>query len=36
MAKEVFPAFDKPKGPVVPESLAALRINGPAHIGMAP
>jgi len=36
MAKEVFPAFDQPKGPVVPESLAALRINGPAHIGMAP
>jgi alkanesulfonate monooxygenase SsuD/methylene tetrahydromethanopterin reductase-like flavin-dependent oxidoreductase (luciferase family) len=36
MAKEVFPAFDQPKGPVVPESLAELRINGPAHIGMAP
>jgi alkanesulfonate monooxygenase SsuD/methylene tetrahydromethanopterin reductase-like flavin-dependent oxidoreductase (luciferase family) len=36
MAKEVFPAFDQPTGPVVPESLATLRINGPAHIGMAP
>jgi alkanesulfonate monooxygenase SsuD/methylene tetrahydromethanopterin reductase-like flavin-dependent oxidoreductase (luciferase family) len=35
-AEGVFPEFEQPKGPVVPESIAELRINGPAHIGMAP
>jgi alkanesulfonate monooxygenase SsuD/methylene tetrahydromethanopterin reductase-like flavin-dependent oxidoreductase (luciferase family) len=35
-AEEVFPAFDRPTGEVVPHSLAALRIQGPAHAGMAP
>ncbi len=36
MAKEVFPAFEKPKGPVIPISLAAQRMSNPVHPGMAP
>ena len=35
-AKEVFPAFEQPKGPVVPESLAAQRAVRTAHVGTAP
>ena len=36
MAKEVFPAFEKPNGPVIPISLAAQRMSNPVHPGMAP
>ena len=35
-AKEVFPAFEQPKEPNIPQSLVALRKSGPAHAGLAP
>ena len=35
-AKEVFPAFEQPTGDFMPVSLAAQRMSGPAHAGMAP
>jgi alkanesulfonate monooxygenase SsuD/methylene tetrahydromethanopterin reductase-like flavin-dependent oxidoreductase (luciferase family) len=35
-AKEVFPAFEKPTGDIRPISLAAQRMGGPSHPGMAP
>ena len=36
LAEEVFPAFERPKGPTVPTSLAGQRVSGPAHSGVAP
>ena len=35
-AEEVFPAFDQPRGPVIPQSLAARRVERLAGIRTAP
>ena len=35
-AEEVFPAFDQPRGPVIPQSLAARRVERLAEIRTAP